>query len=416
MSEWIDLLDRNNIKPKPNLSATVPPEDTNDISEGYGTGSRWTDTNNSKDYVCVDNTINDAVWVETTGGGAGGPATDLATSGSDVEIDSTAPPGADYVLKSTSTTVATWQTAGGGGSDATPFGSWAFNATTSSGDPGAGVFRLNNATSSSATEMYIDDTDDAGVTIPLDTIWSTGDQLYINNGGEVLLVDITSVTDETGWYTVVFTVVDASADTTWTATNLFFITAAFASGGDVVGPAGAGTDKVALYDGTSGKLLKDTGAVSYNTGTFQIAHASANIAIRERPSAPSTFAASGFWWTQQAVPSAPRFTGDTDVTVSLGGVRETVTLGVSDTTFAIASESIEVTGDGGANTIATITGGLEGQFLALQFVDALVTVTDTAASTADTVNLSASFTSTANDILFLFFDGNKWFEVSRSVN
>lgn len=44
-----------------------------------------------------------------------GPATDLKTSGSDVAIDSTAPAGADYILKTTGTTTATWQVVAGGG-------------------------------------------------------------------------------------------------------------------------------------------------------------------------------------------------------------------------------------------------------------------------------------------------------------
>ena len=46
---------------------------------------------------------------------AAGAATDLATSSADVAIDSTAPLGANYVLKTTGTTTATWQVAAGGG-------------------------------------------------------------------------------------------------------------------------------------------------------------------------------------------------------------------------------------------------------------------------------------------------------------
>lgn len=54
--------------------------------------------------------------------------------------------------------------------------------------------------------------------------------------------------------------------------------------------------------------------------------------------------------------------------------------------------------------------------LTLYFVDGLVTLTDTDAATANTVNLSAAFTSSANDTLTLVFIGTKWFEKSRSVN
>ena len=98
------------------------------------------------------------------------------------------------------------------------------------------------------------------------------------------------------------------------------------------------------------------------------------------------------------------------------GARETITLGAAATTFAIASTSIEVTGDAGTNTIATITGGIAGQFLALQFVDALVTITDDNTHAADSVDLSAAFTSADDTMLLLWYDGTSWYEVSRSVN
>lgn len=85
------------------------------------------------------------------------------------------------------------------------------------------------------------------------------------------------------------------------------------------------------------------------------------------------------------------------------------------TTFAVASDYMVVTG-GAAVTILTITGGREGQILSLQFVDANVTITDTSTGAADTINLSAAFTSTAEDILQIMYDGISWREVSRSVN
>jgi len=92
------------------------------------------------------------------------------------------------------------------------------------------------------------------------------------------------------------------------------------------------------------------------------------------------------------------------------------TLAAAATTLAITSNVVTVTGDAGANTLATITGGLSGQILTLIFVDSLVTVTDSAAGTANTVNLSAAFTSTSNDTLTLVFNGTSWREVARSVN
>ena len=92
------------------------------------------------------------------------------------------------------------------------------------------------------------------------------------------------------------------------------------------------------------------------------------------------------------------------------------TLAAAATTLAATTQFMVITGDAGTNTLATITGGVAGMELTLLFVDGLVTITDTAAATADTVNLSAAFTSAANTVLKLVHDGNKWFEVSRSVN
>ena len=93
-----------------------------------------------------------------------------------------------------------------------------------------------------------------------------------------------------------------------------------------------------------------------------------------------------------------------------------VTLGVGVTTFNIEGNLVTVTGDGGANTIATITGGYAGKEITLLFVDALVTITDTDAHTANTVDLSAAFTSADDTILKLIHNGVSWYEVSRSVN
>lgn len=93
-----------------------------------------------------------------------------------------------------------------------------------------------------------------------------------------------------------------------------------------------------------------------------------------------------------------------------------LTLGVAATTFAAATQFMVITGDGGGNTVGTITGGVAGMRLTLLFVDTNVTITDTDAATADTVDLSAAFTSAADTVLELVHNGNKWFEVSRSVN
>lgn len=57
---------------KNNWAASAAPTTGDDSGDGYVVGSRWIDTTNDKEYVCLDNTAAAAVWTETTGGGGGG--------------------------------------------------------------------------------------------------------------------------------------------------------------------------------------------------------------------------------------------------------------------------------------------------------------------------------------------------------
>ncbi len=85
------------------------------------------------------------------------------------------------------------------------------------------------------------------------------------------------------------------------------------------------------------------------------------------------------------------------------------------TSFNITSNYMVLTGLAGV-TIATFIGGYEGQTLTLEFIDANITLTDTGTGAKDTLNLSAAFTSSANDIMQFKYDGTSWREISRSVN
>ncbi len=57
---------------KNNWAASAAPTTGDDSGDGYVVGSRWIDTTNDKEYVCLDNSSGAAVWTETTGGGGGG--------------------------------------------------------------------------------------------------------------------------------------------------------------------------------------------------------------------------------------------------------------------------------------------------------------------------------------------------------
>jgi len=118
--------------------------------------------------------------------------------------------------------------------------------------------------------------------------------------------------------------------------------------------------------------------------------------------------------------TTPASTSTLAMKLSSGGAlclpKGAITLGVGATAIEATKSFHVITGDGGGNTVATITGKSDGYVLRLLFVDNKVTITDTNAATADTVNLSAAFTSSANAVMTLISDGTKWFECSRSVN
>lgn len=55
---------------KNNLAASAAPTVNDDSIVAYSVGSRWLDTTNDKEYVCLDSSGGAAVWKETTGGSA----------------------------------------------------------------------------------------------------------------------------------------------------------------------------------------------------------------------------------------------------------------------------------------------------------------------------------------------------------
>jgi len=108
--------------------------------------------------------------------------------------------------------------------------------------------------------------------------------------------------------------------------------------------------------------------------------------------------------------------GQTIIEGELSTTKKDLTLGVADVTFVTTGNVMEITGDGGGNTIATITGALSGQYLIMIFVDDKVTITDDNGHGANTIDLSAAFSSLDDTTLTLTYDGTSWYETSRSVN
>jgi len=127
-------------------------------------------------------------------------------------------------------------THGGGGAGVPTNLSWTFSSTTTDADPGPGIFRLNNATMSLVTKMFIDDlsANGADATTVIELL-STGVQIYTGQDDDATAGALFEVTgtpiDNSGYFTIPLVHVDDST-TGLTNTDTY--------GFQIVGSAGSG--------------------------------------------------------------------------------------------------------------------------------------------------------------------------------
>jgi len=93
---------------------------------------------------------------------------------------------------------------------------------------------------------------------------------------------------------------------------------------------------------------------------------------------------------------------------------QSTTLAGAAVTFAATSNIITLTGDG-AHVLDNITGAVIGTYTII-FVDGNITVTDTDAHTANTIDLVGAFISADDTVLQVVYNGTSFYEISRSVN
>ncbi len=143
----------------------------------------------------------------------------------------------------------------------------AYSTTTADADPGAGTFRLNNATPASATAAYLDNVDAGGATVS--TIWD----LYDDSGSTVRgFIHFEKSSDATVWaqFQVTGSVVDGTGYRKLTLANgagsgaftnadVFSITF-FRTGdpGTIGGSTGATDNRVLRADGAGGATLQNS--------------------------------------------------------------------------------------------------------------------------------------------------------------
>lgn len=148
---------------------------------------------------------------------------------------------------------------------------WTFDTGTTDADPGSGKVRANHATLSSATALYINETDRLGVSQA--AAIAQWDDSTNTVRGYITLVDlatpankvrfsISGTNTDNGSYDTI-NVAYVSGVTSLTAVNVAVLVerngdkgSDGAGSGDVVGPSASVDGELALFDGTTGKLLE----------------------------------------------------------------------------------------------------------------------------------------------------------------
>ena len=166
---------------------------------------------------------------------------------------------------------------------------YAFESSTSMAAPASGGLRLNSASLASVTAIAVNATNSDAVDVS-DFIATWDDSTNTVKGyievrkegsGAVLgLYQLTSVTDNTTWLQLAVTYVSGSGS--FTAADQLYLTpyrvgnkgADGAGTGDVVGPSSSVDGEIALYNSTTGKLIKrasTTGLLKATSGVLSAA-------------------------------------------------------------------------------------------------------------------------------------------------
>lgn len=195
------------------------------------------------------------------------------------------------LLASKGDTGATGSTGSTGARGGIPY---TFSTTTTMADPGSGVVRFNNATFGSITAIAVDDNNANAVDVSLFvTAWADSDSTHKGtlivqsadgSDATVGVFTITGLTDNAGWTELAVTPVAGTVPSNSEQIVLTFSrtgqkgTAGVGSG-DVTGPSASIDNEIALFSGTSGKIIKRATTTGLLKATSGVLAASTEITL-----------------------------------------------------------------------------------------------------------------------------------------
>jgi len=256
-------------------------------------------TSESNAATSATNAANSATAANTSKNNAATSETNAGNSATAAAGSATAASGSATAASGSATTASTQATNAGNSATAAAASATAaantvaavpytFSTTTTDADPGNGTFRLNNATIASATAAYIDnqDSDAVSQTGFLDTFDDSTNtikgKLTIRSKTSAAVKYVFNVTgsvvDGTGYRKLTLAYVSGSGSITngmacWLMFDRTGDKGTDGLGtGDASGPASSVSGNLASFNGTTGKLLQDSGVAASNVAKLNTAN------------------------------------------------------------------------------------------------------------------------------------------------
>lgn len=95
--------------------------------------------------------------------------------------------------------------------------------------------------------------------------------------------------------------------------------------GDVTGPASSVDKTLAMYNGTTGKIIQEATGVTWVSPELYLDVANATLVMKESSTPPSMSSTYGSYWVKDDIPSSAAFTGDDSVDIDLARHQATIT-------------------------------------------------------------------------------------------